>query len=292
MNQRQGRYFGFKRGFSAGRGALLLAAVLGLGLAFAEGLYFKPIPKASVALVNGIAISTNEYNHALLVLSQARRSAVSAEDRKHVLQTMIDNELLLQKAKALGLSQSHPEIRRALIQAMVNFILDNSSSTATPTDEELKAFHQKHRAWFQASERLQVKRIYFSRENKARAQVVAQALAREINQGRAFAKLQKKGEHSIALPSQPVPLETLTLYLGRELTRIASTLQVGKPSAMIETENGFYFLLVEKKLPALIPPFAQIKEQVKRQYKVSQDEKMLQDYIKNLRRQAQIEVQE
>jgi parvulin-like peptidyl-prolyl isomerase len=262
---------------------LLTGALIGLGVAFFEAVFVRSLPEASIASVNGAAISKNEFNHTLLVLSQGRAGPLTQTERKQVLESMIDNELLLQRANQLGLAQSHPELRRALIRAMITFILDNADR-AEPSEATLRTFYQEHRARFQISERLQLRRLYFSLEHKAQAE---QAAAK-LKQGVAFSQL--KGDDIIEPPRQPVPLETLYQYLGKAMTLKASEMKVGQPSPMLITDRGYFFLLVEKKIAAQVPLFSKVKQQIKREWEVYQDGELLENYIKTLRSQARIEI--
>lgn len=262
---------------------LLGAAMLGLGAAFVEAVFFKPLPPASVASVNGKGIAENEFQHVLSVVGQGRTKALSERERGELLSRMIDNELLLQKANQLGLAQTHPAMRRALIEAMIEFVLDRAEKTP-PRDEVLRSFYKKHKSWFQISERLQVQRLYFTLENKTQ---VARAIA-QIKKGVPFSKI--KSDEVAQPPNYPVPLETLAQYLGGDMVAIAQKMKEGSVSAPIETLRGIFLLRLNKRLPAQSPAFDKVKEQVARQYMRYQDEQALQDYIKELRATARIQI--
>lgn len=262
---------------------LLFGALAGLGLAFFEAIFLRPLPEASIASVNGEVISKSEFNHVLFILSQGRANPLSADEKQRVLEGMIDNALLVQRANQLGLAQSHPELRLALIQAMISFILDNADRKE-PSQEALKDFFQKNKILFQVSERLQVRRLYFFPENKARALQAGQ----KIKRGVAFSKI--KDDRVIELPRQVVPLKTLHQYLGKAITAKARQMKVGQPSEMISTDAGYFFLLVEKKFPALTPTFEAIKSRVKTEWRVHQDRVSEKNYIKALHEQASIKI--
>lgn len=264
---------------------LLLAAAAGLSVAFFEAVTLKKIPPNNIASVNNVSISRSDYNHALLVLSRVRRAQISPADKEHILNVMIDNELLYQRAIELGLARSHAEIRRTLVQAMVNFALENSTNQ-TPSDDELRKFYQKNKKWFELGERLLVRRIYVSLDKPRKAEKIAAAL----KNGAKFEKLIAESDDAIEVPVRLLPIETLYQYLGAQLALVSQKLQIGKPSEMITTASGFYFLLVKARKPSSIPKFDKIKKEVARRYQTSQDEKALLDYVKNLRSRAKIKI--
>ena len=61
--------------------------------------------------------------------------------RGHVLRALIDEELLVQRAHALGLVDTDPSLRRALVIAMKEKVL---SALPAPTAEEIEAFYGSH----------------------------------------------------------------------------------------------------------------------------------------------------
>src|SRR5690606_22159228 len=75
-----------------------LGAALGLVLATAELLALggtrSSLPSAAVASVGGTPIRRDDYERALAALASDRRTPLDDADRRHVLDRMIDEELL------------------------------------------------------------------------------------------------------------------------------------------------------------------------------------------------------
>lgn len=70
-----------------------------------------------------------------------RREAMGVEELGDLLRSLIDEELLVQRAQALGLVDTDPSLRRALVIAMKEKVL---SALPAPTAEEIEAFYGSH----------------------------------------------------------------------------------------------------------------------------------------------------
>lgn len=109
------------------------------------------LPKDAIAVVNGKKISTDEYYRAVAMLASDKRTALTDADRVHVLNRLIEEELLIQGAISHGLVETDRAVRKAMTQAMLAAIVTDSAS-ARPTEEELRAFCEKNRSVFSHSE--------------------------------------------------------------------------------------------------------------------------------------------
>lgn len=141
----------------ANRRALILLAVGGvigvlLGLMSAlQRVDFsssvEALPDNAIALVNGRPIREDEYVNALALLAGDQRSALTDEDRAHVLTRLIEEELLVQHGIASDIVDTDRTVRRAMTQALMDSIVAESASEL-PTDAELQTFYEQHRALF------------------------------------------------------------------------------------------------------------------------------------------------
>ena len=105
---------------------LTAAAVLGstLGLIGSRGsaMDLSLDPHAAVlyaAEINGTPILSKDYQRALSLLAQEKRSALSIEDRELVLERLIQEELLIQQAVSSDLMRSDRRLRSAVLQSMI-----------------------------------------------------------------------------------------------------------------------------------------------------------------------------
>ena len=274
------------------RQALLLAAAIsGLLVASAQALFWTPThlliyQGQAAALVNGAVISQNQYRHQLELLEKAKASVLTKEERKAVLDHMIDNELLFQRADILGIARDHPNVRKAVLQEMIQLILDVPENRTPQSKKELKRFYQAHREWFAQQERLRVSRIYLHKDKGNKALRIAEA----FRGGAAFDALAIQGDDVVInVPDHLLPIEALFQYLGEELTNEAKTMSIGEVKGPIFTKSGIHFLFLRDKRDKTIPSFDAILPEIERRYQIWHDQQMLNQYIQRLRRFADID---
>ena len=111
----------------------------------------EQLPPGAIAVVNGAAIRTEEYRRAVAMLASDKRNTLTDADRVHVLERLIEEELLIQGAVLDGLVERDPAVRKAITQAMLAAIVTDSAS-ARPTQEELRAFYADNAPLFERRE--------------------------------------------------------------------------------------------------------------------------------------------
>jgi hypothetical protein len=163
------------------RSSLILLAVggvIGVLLGVLSALHSTDVsstatlPDDAIALVNGKPIRAEEYDSALTLLAGDKRSALTDEDRAHVLTRLIEEELLVQHGIASGVVDTDRSVRKAMTQALMDSIVAESVSER-PSEEELQTFYEQHLSLFSARTtneavmfsdvREQVAEVYFQR---------------------------------------------------------------------------------------------------------------------------------
>ena len=111
--------------------------------------YRRPsrLPADAIAVVNGTPIRTDDYRRAVAMLAGDKRNPLTRADRVHVLERLIEEELLVQAAVSEGLVERDRAVRQAITRAMLAVVVTDSAS-ARPTREELRAFHADNAALF------------------------------------------------------------------------------------------------------------------------------------------------
>ncbi len=125
-----------------------LAAGAGLGAAFAAisalrgGLPGElPLPANAIARVNDRLLMRDELDRALSFVAGDRREPPADADRAHVLDRLIDEELLVQHALASGLLEPGVADGRAARDVVVRTMIENATAEAAgrePTEEDLR----------------------------------------------------------------------------------------------------------------------------------------------------------
>lgn len=147
------------------RWLLLAGATLGLAAATSTLLATPEandsLPDAIVARVNGTPIRTESYLRLLAALAADRRNPLSAADRKHVLDRLIEEELLVQHAVDLGLVRTDRRVRANLVSAILAS-LNATADAIEPSKSELEAFYRDNLGYFRLPARWRVQAVFIA----------------------------------------------------------------------------------------------------------------------------------
>jgi hypothetical protein len=155
---------------------------------------------ADVATVNGVPIRASQYERALADLASDRRDGVDDQLRRHVLDRLIEEELLVQRGLALGLARTDRRVRGELTAAVIGSVL--AGVEGEPSAAEIDAFYAGHADEFRAPGRIQVEQIFFGdrREDDARS------ARRRLDEGAGFDGIRAEGDpEPVPVPASPPP---------------------------------------------------------------------------------------
>jgi hypothetical protein len=275
---------------AARRGVALLTvgAVAGLGLA-ALRLVWRPaaalpVPSDAVATVNGVPIPRADFVQALTSVATDRRRGLRAGDPRQVLDRLIDEELLLQRALALGLVRREPRVRGQLVSTMIDTALAEAG-TQEPSEDELRAFYDQHREYFAQPGQVRVMHRAVSGTD-AGARKRAVELATVLQTGGAL----EAGDGVVTAPDALLPAAKLEQYLGPTVLETALRLPVGGVSQPIASSGAYHVIRVEERESDAVPPFAAVRASVRAEVMRRRGETALRAYLDRLRGEADIAV--
>jgi parvulin-like peptidyl-prolyl isomerase len=276
-----------------------VGAVAGLVLA-AHGLIASgprrgdALPERVVARVNGSEILTEDYLRLVAGLERDTREIADEKSRRHVLDRMIDEEVLVQRGLELGLAESDRRIRANVTAAMIRSILVEVEDRQ-PTASELSEFYEEHRDFFTQPGRMRVHQLFFRVPSSSEQQAAAER-AREVRDrieaGQALAELPEDyGDPEVSpLPDALLPAAKLREYLGPTVLRAVLELEVGEVSQPVRSGTGYHLLqLVEREL-ARTPGLSEIEDQVRSEWLRRIGDRALREYLDELRDGAEIVV--
>ena len=274
------------------------AALAGIVIAFWQsldetaGLAARLKNPSAAAHVNGRAIARADYEAALKGIEAARRTRLSKSEKRRLLERFLDEELLLQRARSLGLFRADRSVRAAIVRSMIALIL-REASREDLSEEGLRDFYQENRGLFRREARLHLRRFRLSAEDWKEGAGKDWSLA-DLERAQAARRLDAESgvrDDVIPLPDAPLPLSALRHYLGGALAAAAERLKVSElggpyPSA----DGGRIFLRLIAREEARIPSFDEAREEVWRRWRTAQDDKALRAYLDRLREEARIEI--
>jgi parvulin-like peptidyl-prolyl isomerase len=286
---------------AAARAHWLLAAGAALGLALAAASLLagagggRGLPEGAAASVNGAVIRSEELERLLAALASDRRSPLGPEDRRHVLDRLIEEELLVQHGVELGLLRSDRRVRADLVSAVLAF-LDAAADAFEPTPREVAEFYAQNAAYFATPGRLRVRPLWVPAAETPDAAALArarEAVAR-LRAGEPFAAVSEAlGDAGVApLPDTLLPPAKLREYLGPSALAAALELAPGAVSEPVRTPQGYYVLLLAERTPDESPPLAEVEPEVRAELRRRAGDRLLRERLDALRAQADVSVAE
>jgi hypothetical protein len=271
----------------------LLAAGAAAGLALAAASTLAPgrapdaLAPGEAARVNGVPIAGEALALALARVDSDRRGGLPPGERERVLDRLIDEELLVQRGAALGLVESDPAVRSALVQAVIASVVADAASAA-PEERELAAFFAEHRRYFARPGRARVGRIFVRASPEAQAR--AEAALAALDAGEPFVEVKRRFGDAVPLelPEAPLPESKLRELLGPTLASAALALEPGAHTPVTPVAGGVAILVLLEREAERLPELEEVRAEVEAEWTRRAGERALGAYLSQLRREAEI----
>ena len=270
---------------------LYLAGIIGgLGLAAASALTGgrsaqTALPPGAMVRVNDAVIARADLVRAIKAVSAGKRKPLNEADKAAILQRLIEEELLVQRALAQGLAQSDPVLRASLANAVTRDVI--ARSRARPVSPvRLRDFYFRNKARFARPARVSIRAVYFPKST-ARASMAAfdKALAKGTNVQILLAQF---SGHTPPVPAGLMPPAKLKDYLGSAPLAALKGLGAGQWSGWVEDNGGVWRLYVANRTRARSPDLQSIRAQVEAAFRDDRDDAALRAYLDRLKRKADL----
>ena len=210
---------------------------------------------------------------------------IPVQDRdKQLLQRLIDDELILQRAEELGILQADPGIRKLLARSAIDTVVRESQALLIK-EPDLIAFYNDHQAVFQQPQRITLQAAQFDDLGMANisrnAVLLGDSLKKTVSLG---------GGKILPIPVSPLPKHMLIRYLGISLTDLALGLSATQISQPIVQGDNIYLLQVIENQPATLMPFEQVRETVMTELVSRQRRDSLTTTLEELKQTASIQL--
>ena len=264
---------------------LLCGLVLGIGLAsisLVKETNFE-LEEEWIAKIENTKISKARFNLQIQAFASDKRSPLSQEDRDFVLERMIEEELLILRAKDLGLLSTNTMVRGTIVQQMINSII-SGNNIVDIKENDLRNFYNDNKSFFTSADRLRVRQLYFSDSDKNKASEKAEEVFLYLLEGGDFTSASKMSDSSaMKLPDTLITLGKLREYLGPSLTKVAQNMKPGEFTDPKRVINGYKILFLIDRVDAPIPEFSSIKDQVRSEFMKRRDDLALRNYLDDLK---------
>lgn len=234
--------------------AALTIAGLCLGLIAAiQEVHLQRLTHAdAAAFVNGQPIAQEDVERALASFGADKRAQLTREDRDKVLERLIEDELLAQRAVSLGLPTNDPNARKVLIRGLIDSLV---AAAPAPAEDELRRYFEANPSLFQGADLIAVAPV----EGAVRG-----------------------------LPATAMTVDKLKDYLGETAERLRQV-PAGGVTGPFRFAGQDFTLRVVSRTGGAPPRFEATQDEVRARFIVERDGRRLRSYIDSLKRAAKIE---
>ncbi len=278
--------------FTATAIALSLALLVGCqSKSSQEGKKDQQKGGQTLAEVNGQTITTADFKKEVENLPPyLQPMAQNPEGKKELLDTMIIREIILQKASKDGLDKSQEVAakleelkKRVIIEA---FLKKQVETQANISDADLQKFYDQNKEKLRTGDQVHASHILVKTEKEA------QDVLAQLKSGVSFEQL--AGKYSIdAAKAKGGDLG----WFGKgsmipEFEKVAFAMKEGETSGIVKTQFGYHIIKLTGKRPAGIPPFAEVKDQIKAKLLPEKQQEVIQKLKEDLKKGAKFTIKE
>ena len=270
---------------------LLLASIIGTFLAIYSIMEtnknFSSLPDNIIATVNDKIIPSDKYQTVINLIQNDKRDELTKADREMALDRIIEEELLVQYAYKNGFLEADDLLRKSIVRSVVDSIVEQALSVV-PAEQDLLRFYEVNRQTFAIDEKYRV--VILSSKNQSdidEGKVIWQS-----NYDLTLLRQTFKGIDRLDIPTGFISKIRLGTLVGPLLRDKVLSLQVGETSETLKTIYGYSIVTLVDKKDRVIPEFKEISEIVLQEYKRQQREEILEELLKDLKRQSDIKINE
>lgn len=209
----------------------------------------------------------------------------NGEARMKYLQNLVDDEILIARAKKMGLdktAKAQAELKRIQLQELLNaFVVKHISGNVTITENDLKEF------FILLNTKVKVRHLYAQTKEKA------DVLYRALKAGKTFEQLAQEVFADPVLKNNGGDLGYISVdEMDPAFEKAAFAMKVGEISKPVKTVQGYSIIhVVDKKANPLLTEyqFAQSKERLRGFVKKRKLEEAAKNYTTKLRKDIAIQ---
>ena len=237
-----------------------------------------------------VRITTNEIAWLKETWLRQWQREPTREELRGLVTEFLKEELLAREARAMGLDENDIIVRRRLAQKL-EFLVQDTSRIAEPTEEDLRRLYEANPERFQTVARVSFTHVYFSRERRKDAASDATKALAELLRGSTTAT--ELGDR-LLIDSEisDADEQTVAAQFGRDFAHVVFAFQPGAWHGPVESGYGLHLVRVSNTKPAKRREFAEVKTQVLERWREQRQREDNERYFASLLKKYDVVVDE
>jgi hypothetical protein len=239
---------------------------------------------------NRIEITTGDIEQLRATFVNKWQRPPTADELKGLIETQIRETVLYREALAMGLENDDTIIKSRLAQKL-EFLTQDITAARKSTDADLAAFFAAHRERYLVPERLSFSQLYFNTSERSSAQDDAQRVLAQLRGGSVDRASARLGDQTLLEDrySDKTPQEIDQLF-GRDFVKTLLAVSGTEWQGPIASAYGWHLVRIEQRVPSHAPAFADVREQVERDWLYEQQQQANEAVYRQLRKRYDIVV--
>ena len=213
----------------------------------------------------------------------------SAQEREQQLKHFIREQVLYREAMTMGLDQDDVIVRRRLAKKM-EYLFNDLSVIPDPDETELGTYLTEHAAKFTLPATITFSQIFLDPgERNQDINKDAEKLLKKLEETTADIDTINMGDRSL-LPYQFTAQRENEIagMFGTGFSKQAFALPVNNWQGPVTSEYGVHLVYISSRIEARLPPLAEIREQVTREWRTTKQHKANEIFYQSLYQRYEI----
>ena len=179
----------------------------------------------------------------------------------------IREEVLYREALAMGLDKDDTIVRRRMRQKF-EFLTEDASAAALPTDQDLQSWLDKHPDKFRVEPAIAFSQVYFntSRRGESASAAAAKAHARLNRAGKNIAPPELGDPTMLSHELPPTRVDEVASVFGKEFAQQIAQLEPGRWAGPVQSSYGWHLVYVSERTEGRSRPLSEVREGVQREW--------------------------
>lgn len=251
-----------------------------------------------LATVNGAAVASTDFEEAAARSVPSNGDTLSGEEKKGVLEDLINDELLYQEALARGFDKD-PKVKKVMVNALLREDVYGAVRNSDFSDDELEQYYQSHLEEFIVPEKVQIYRVLVKiktdrtdAEAKSKADRLYTELSRDTTKFKDIASKESEGPFRRRGGDVGFVPKTGKPGLDEGVIEKAFEMKVEELSEPFLTEDGYNIVYIANRRESVERSFQQMKGAVLRKVKSEKLAERYDEYTSSLRTNAAVTMDE
>jgi hypothetical protein len=214
-----------------------------------------------------IVVHSGKVEQLVIGFSRTWHRPPSQHELDGLVEDSIREEVLYREALAMGLDKDDTIVRRRMRQKL-EFLTDEVSAVAPPSDQELQAWLDRHPDKFRVEPTIAFSQIYFnsSRRGENAAAAASNALAQMSGADKKTAALEL-GDATMLPQELPLSrLDEVASVFGDGFAQRLTEMEPRRWSGPVQSAYGWHLVYVSERVEDRRRPLAEVREAVQREW--------------------------